>query len=140
MGLSFVPMGLAAIAAPAQAPPAGPLGYTMAITPVLLSTALLTIATLVTYPFEMATISTLGSNAMVGTYYGLYNTVAGIGIAAGNTLTGFALDAGRDIGAPSLPWWTLAAVGIACALAVRAVARSGHLTPVPEPPREPVRT
>ncbi|MFD0904760.1 MFS transporter [Actinomadura sediminis] len=140
MGLSFVPMGLAAIAAPAQAPPAGPLDYTMAITPVLLSTALLTIATLVTYPFEMATISTLGSNAMVGTYYGLYNTVAGIGIAAGNTLTGFALDAGRDIGAPSLPWWTLAAVGIACALAVRAVARSGHLTPVPEPPREPART
>ncbi|OLT35733.1 MFS transporter [Actinomadura sp. CNU-125] len=140
MGFSFVPMGLAAIAIPAQAQPAGPLGYTVAISPVLLSTAVLTLATMVTYPFEMATIATLGGSAMVGTYYGLYNTVAGIGIVAGNTLTGFALDAGRDTGAPSLPWWTLAVVGIACALAIRALARAGHLTPIPESPREHVRT
>ncbi|MBD2892589.1 hypothetical protein amrb99_14990 [Actinomadura sp. RB99] len=92
---------------------------------------------MVTYPFEMATIAALGGDEMVGTYYGLYNTVSGIGIAVGNMLSGAALDAGRAAGVPSLPWWALAAVGIACALAIRALARSGRLVPVRERSREP---
>lgn len=139
MGLSFIPIGLDAIAPQSPAHPTGLVGYAVAITPILLSTALLTLATLVTYPFEMATIATLGGDEMVGTYYGLYNTVAGVGIAVGNLLTGVALDAGRDAGIPSLPWWTLAAVGIACALAIHTLARAGHLNPMHECPRDPVR-
>ncbi|MFG2086838.1 MULTISPECIES: MFS transporter [unclassified Spirillospora] len=139
MGLSFVPMGLAAATSDAQAGVTGFLDYTAAITPILAGTGLLTLATMVTYPFEMATIATLGGDEMVGTYYGLYNTVAGAGIAIGNMLTGAALDAGRDAGMPGLPWWTLTLVGLACALAIRALARTGHLTPVPDRPRDSVR-
>jgi hypothetical protein len=104
----------------------------LTLAPILLSTALLTVATLVVYPFEMATIITLGGNRMVGTYYGLYSTLTGIGIAVGNLLTGAALDTGRALGIPSLPWVALAATGAACALAIRALNRTGHLDP-PEP-------
>lgn len=141
MGFSFVPMGLAAVLMPATAsPPDGLASYAAAIAPILLSTALLTFATMVTYPFEMATIAALGGDEMVGTYYGLYNTVSGIGIALGNMLTGAALDAGRVIGVPSLPWLALAVVGIACALAIRALARAGRLAPTRERPRERAAT
>ncbi len=87
---------------------------------------------MIVYPFEMATIVNLGGERMIGTYYGLYNTLSGLGIAAGNLLTGAALDAGRGIGTPSLPWIALAATGAACALAVRALDRTGHLTRAPE--------
>ena len=139
MGLSFLPMGLAAVLVPATASlPDGPAGYAVAIAPILLSTALLTLATMVTYPFEMATIAALGGDELVGTYYGLYNTMSGIGIALGNMLTGAALDAGRAIGVPSLPWLALAVVGIACALAIRTLARAGRLTPIRERPRDRV--
>ncbi|MFI0449669.1 MFS transporter [Actinomadura sp. 6N118] len=141
MGLSFIPMALAASFVPATAVGAelnAPLAYAVALGPILLSAALLTLATMVTYPFEMATIAALGGDKMIGTYYGLYNTLSGIGIAIGNLLTGAALDAGRETGLPSLPWWTLAAVGAACALAIHALARSGSLTAAPERPREAV--
>ncbi|MFF5209552.1 hypothetical protein [Streptosporangium sp. NPDC000396] len=38
--------------------------------------------------FETATIAALGGERMVDTYYGLYNTLSGIGVAAGNLLSG----------------------------------------------------
>lgn len=134
MGVAFVPL---AVAASFQARPltsgAGTdstrlVSYLAALTPVLTATALLSVATMIVYPFEMATIVTLAGDGMVGTYYGLYNTVSGIGIAAGNLLTGAAIDAGRGTGIPGLPWMALAALGGACGIAVRAVDRAGHLT------------
>ncbi|MFC7382219.1 hypothetical protein [Sphaerisporangium rhizosphaerae] len=79
------------------------------------------------YPFEMATIAMFGGDRMVGTYYGFYSTVSGVGIAAGNVLTGAALDAGRNSGAQSLPWWGLVTLGAACAVGVRLLARSGRM-------------
>lgn len=134
MGVAFVPL---AVAASFQARPltsgagtdsARLVSYLAALTPVLTATALLSVATMIVYPFEMATIVTLAGDGMVGTYYGLYNTVSGIGIAAGNLLTGAAIDAGRGTGIPGLPWMALAALGGACGIAVRAVDRAGHLT------------
>ncbi|MFI0410643.1 MFS transporter [Actinomadura sp. 3N508] len=133
MGASFVPMAVTATAAP---PATSWQSAALALAPVLLTTALLSLATMIVYPFEMATVASLGGESMIGTYYGLYNSVTGVGIAAGNLLTGAALDLGRRIGLPSLPWWTLAALGAACALAVHALSRTGRLSPA-EPPRRP---
>jgi hypothetical protein len=128
MGLAFVPLALVTAvpggtATLSRAASQGPVGYAVAILPVLATTALLTLATMIVYPFEMATIIDLGGQRMVGTYYGLYNTLSGIGIAAGNLLTGAALDAGRTVGLPSLPWLALTVTGIACATAIWALNR-----------------
>ncbi len=88
MAAAFIPLALTA-----DARPTGD-GAVIAVhlAPVLLSTALLTTATMIVYPFEMTTIVNLAPDRLVGTYYGLYNTIAGIGIATGNVLTGAALD------------------------------------------------
>ncbi|MER6776705.1 MULTISPECIES: MFS transporter [unclassified Streptomyces] len=118
MGAAFLPMLI-----PAPATGIGRLvGGTL---PVVLSGLLLAVATMVVYPFEMDTIVTLAGNRLVATHYGLYNTICGIGITAGNLLTGAALDAARRAGLPALPWLFLTALGLACALAVR---RSGYGT------------
>lgn len=138
MAAAFVPL-----AASAWAPAARPGGgdgwpaYLAALAPVLLSTVLLTLATMVVYPFEMATIVDLAGERTVGTYYGFYNMLSGIGIAAGNLLTGLALDAGRDHGLPALPWLALTATGLLCAAGIAALHRSGSLgrpaTPAAQP-------
>jgi hypothetical protein len=134
MAAAFLPLAATATRSPAGtgAPP-GFWAYAAALAPVLASTVLLTVATMIVYPFEMATIVNLAGDRMVGTYYGFYNTLAGIGIAAGNLLTGLALDVGRDNGLPPLPWLALTVAGLACAAAIAAVNRNGDL----DPPRHP---
>lgn len=123
MGIAFLPLGAAAgLRLPAF----------LALASVLLTTVLLTLATMIVYPFEMATIAALSGERMIGTYYGLYNTLSGIGIAAGNLLTGAAIDAGQRSGAEGLPWWTLGAIGAACALALHALNKKGRLAPEAE--------
>jgi MFS family permease len=82
---------------------------------------------MIVYPFEMATIVNLAGERTVGTYYGFYNTLAGIGIAAGNLLTGLALDTGRARGMPWLPWVALVATGLVCAAGIAVLGRQGHL-------------
>lgn len=133
MGASFVPLALNAGAAPSSATGDSPfgsaLGYLGVTFPLLLTTALLTIATLVVYPFEMATVASFGDKSMVGTYYGLYNTLSGIGIAVGNLLSGAAIDAGRRGGVPGLPWWSLMILGLLCAGGVQVLARTGRWNP-----------
>ncbi|HEU5159256.1 MAG TPA: MFS transporter [Streptosporangiaceae bacterium] len=137
MGCAFLPLAGASLVD--GAPGAGGywgapgIAFAIAMVPVLTTTVLLTLATMIVYPFEMATIVTLGGERLVGTYYGLYNTLAGIGIAAGNLATGAALDAGRRAGLPALPWLTLAAGGALCAGAVHVLRRTGRLTQAGEP-------
>ncbi|MFF5209566.1 MFS transporter [Streptosporangium sp. NPDC000396] len=132
MGLAFTPLVLAAPLTGTTAVTAGGIPHALLLLPVLGTAALLSLATMIVYPFEMATIVTLGGERLVGTYYGLYNTLAGIGIAAGNLLSGWALDLGKTTSLPSLPWLTLALIGIGCAAAVRALDRSGRLSASPE--------
>jgi MFS family permease len=122
MAAAFLPVAVTAGAEPARGgmPAAG-----LALLPVLLSTVLLTLATMIVYPFEMATIVEFAGQRLVGTYYGLYNTIAGFGIAAGNLLTGAALDAGHRHGFPALAWLLLITIGVASALAVAALRRAG---------------
>ncbi len=129
MGMSFLP--LAIFSSLPWTPSAGtsPPAYALVLTPVLMTAGMLSIATMIVYPFEMTIIATIGGDRMVGTYYGFYNTVSGVGIAAGNVLTGAALDAGRELGVRSLPWWGLVVLGMACATALRALGRTGRMNP-----------
>jgi MFS family permease len=126
MAAAFVPLVLAAALGSSE-PPRGWWSYALALSPVLASTVLLTVATMLVYPFEMATIVDLADEHTVGTYYGFYNTLAGIGIAAGNLLTGLALDFGRTHNIPALPWVALTLTGLFCATAITALDRRGHL-------------
>jgi MFS family permease len=134
MGLAFIPLALAAPLASEAVVPVGGLAHALLLLPVLGTAVLLSLATMIIYPFEMATIVTIGDRHLVATYYGLYSTLAGIGIAAGNLLSGWALDLGEAVGLPSLPWLVLALIGTGCAAAVRALDRSGRLATSPETP------
>ncbi|MFI6290658.1 MFS transporter [Nonomuraea sp. NPDC050790] len=105
MGLAFAPPGLMAAGLPA----------TVAV---LAATVLLTAGSMIVYPFEMAVVAGFGGER-IGTYYGLYSTVSGIGVAAGNVLVGAALEAG-------LAWWGLVTAGLGCAAGVHLLCRSRH--------------
>ncbi|MEV0630854.1 MFS transporter [Nonomuraea wenchangensis] len=118
MGLAFVPL-----AATAYLPlPAG-----WALAPVAVCTLLLTLGTLVAFPFEMATIADMAGQGLVGTYYGLYNLACGAGILAGNLLAGALVDAARADGLAALPWLLLSAAGLASAAAVGRLDRRERL-------------
>ncbi|MFI6394040.1 MFS transporter [Nonomuraea sp. NPDC050547] len=105
MGLAFAPPGLMAAGLPAGVA-------------VMAATVLLTLGSMIVYPFEMATVARFGGER-IGTCYGLYSTASGIGVAAGNVLTGAALEAG-------LAWWGLVAVGLGSAAGVHLLCRSRH--------------
>ena len=123
MAVSFVPLAAYGLAEPVGGP------YLL-LGAVVACTLLLTLGSALSFPFEMDTIVGLSGDRLVATHYGLYNTVAGIGIAAGNLLSGALLDA---TGAGPLPWITLAGIGVACAVAVRLLARNGRLAVSEEP-------
>ncbi|MBF8190205.1 MFS transporter [Nonomuraea sp. K274] len=100
-----------------------------AMLPVIACTVLLTAGTLVAFPFEMATIADMAGDRLIGTYYGLYNLLSGIGILAGNLLSGALVDVGRTSGLGGLPWLLMAAAGLASAAAVGRLERRGRLAP-----------
>lgn len=118
MGLAFAPLALAPDGGP------GPLR----LAPVFLSALLLAIGTMMVFPFEMTMITELGGNRLIGTYYGLYNLLSGVGILLGNLASGGALDLARSAGLPALPWLFLLGAGATSAAAVRALDRRGSLT------------
>lgn len=127
LGAAFAPLALE----PGGGP--GPLR----LAPVLAAALLLALGTMMVFPFEMAMITSLAGNRLIGTYYGLYNLLTGIGILLGNLVSGSALDLARTAGLPALPWLLLLATGAASATAVRALDRRGHLSrpdllPVPQ--------
>lgn len=65
----------------------------------------------------------------MATHYGPYNTICGIGITVGNLLTGVAPDFAHDAGVPTLPWVALGLLGLACAVALYVLHRTGRLSP-----------
>ncbi|KAB1987197.1 MFS transporter [Streptomyces triticiradicis] len=132
MGLAFVPL-LSATAVPV--PESGAGLWLLAAVPPTLAALLLAVGTMIAYPFEMDTIVRLSGDRLVATHYGLYNTICGIGITAGNLATGAALDAARSAGMPALPWISLFALGLACATALYGLHRTGRLAP---PTSEPL--
>ncbi|MFC6081959.1 MFS transporter [Sphaerisporangium aureirubrum] len=124
MSAAFLPLALTA----PFLPPTGPVPPMI---PIMLTTTLLTLATMLAYPFEMATIITLAGDRMIATYYGIYNTLAGLGIATGTLLSGLTLDIAHHSSLPSLPWTALTLIGTTCALALHLLSRKNRLTGTP---------
>ncbi len=118
VALSFVPLILL---------PDNRFGLPAAIGALLLSTALLAIGSAAVFPFEMDTVVGLSGGRLVGTHYGFYSTIVGIGILVGNVVTGALVQAAAQRGAGMLVWVTLAGIGLLSAAALRALSRGGHL-------------
>ncbi|MFF6829819.1 MFS transporter [Streptomyces longwoodensis] len=130
MGAAFLPLLIDAGTATRDT---GPLAWTAALAPLFAAVALLGLGTAMVYPFEMDTVVSLAGGRLVATHYGLYNTVAGLGITLGNLTTGAIWDAADRLGHPELTWWVLVATGAFCAGCVGLLARSGRLAARPEP-------
>jgi MFS family permease len=122
MAASFAPLMAYGLGAPFAA------GSAVLLMAVVACTVLLTLGSALLYPFEMDTVVGLSAGRLVATHYGLYNTIAGIGIAVGNLLSGALLDAA---GSGPWPWIILSALGAACGVAVHLLAKGGRLA-VPE--------
>ncbi|WP_439659423.1 MDR family MFS transporter [Lentzea sp. HUAS TT2] len=112
----------------------------VAYVPLVLSASLLALATTVVFPFEMDTIVSLSGERLVATHYGLYNTIVGVGIMAGNLSTGVVLDLSRSADAPSTPWSGLAALGAFCAWCLHLLSRPAPATRAKTHGKEPARS
>ena len=123
VALSFVPLILL---------PDNRFGDATAISALLVSTAVLAVGSAAVFPFEMDTVVALSGGRLVGTHYGFYSTIVGIGILAGNIAIGALVQAAPGWGAGALVWVALAGIGLLCAAALRALARNGHLQGGPD--------
>lgn len=108
-----IPLGVALLAT-ALLPPALPsslFGHALAWLPVLLSSVMLSLGTLIVFPFEMDAVAVIARDRLVATHYGLYSTIVGVGILAGQLLTGSTLSLARNAGLPAVPWLSLFVIG-----------------------------
>ncbi|MER5936287.1 MFS transporter [Streptomyces sp. NPDC001928] len=119
MGLAFVP-------------PA----FTAGAVPVLASALLLYLGIMIASPFVMELIPRFGRPELTGTYFGIFYVVSGVAAAVGNTLVGWAMDAGERGGHAWLPWVCCALFGLASAGGVAWLRRRGSLPTLAEPVRE----
>ncbi|MFC8348468.1 MFS transporter [Streptomyces sp. NPDC057280] len=103
--------------------------------PVLAGALLLYLGVMVAQPFVMELIPGFGRSELTGTYFGIFYVVSGIAAAVGNTVVGWAMDAGERGGADWLPWACCALFGLASALGVAWLHRAGSL---PTPSRTAV--
>ncbi|GLZ81664.1 putative ABC transporter, permease protein [Actinorhabdospora filicis] len=119
-----VAFGVAGLAASFLIVPIGlTIGPMWTVAAVLFTAAGITVATMVAFPFEMDIVIARAPEGLAATFYGAYSTVAGIGITAGNLLTGALADATG----PPVPWLVLAGIGGLAALALfRAAGRDGR--------------
>ncbi|MDA0251630.1 MAG: MFS transporter [Actinomycetota bacterium] len=118
VALSFLPLILL---------PDNRFGSIVAIGALLVSTAVLAIGSAAVFPFEMDTVVGLSGGRLVGTHYGFYSTIVGVGILVGNVAVGALIEAASARGAGVLVWSALALIGLISAAALRALARGGHL-------------
>ncbi|KUO19141.1 MFS transporter [Streptomyces dysideae] len=124
MGLAFLP--------PALVSDPGPAGWTDAV-PVLLGALLLYLGIMIASPFVMDLIPRFGRPELTGTYFGIFYAVSGIAAAIGNTVIGWAMDAGEDDARGWLPWACCAVFGLASAGGVTWLHRRGALPGDPAP-------
>jgi hypothetical protein len=96
--------------------------------PVFVSVMLLSLGTMVVAPFALSLIPVLGSNRLLGTYFGFYYLVQGSGTVVGNLAIGAAFDTGTTLGIPSLPWLMLLGFGLASAASIISLDRKGMKT------------
>lgn len=118
VALSFLPLILL---------PNNRFGAGVAIGALLVSAAVLAIGSAAVFPFEMDTVVGLSGGRLVGTHYGFYSTIVGVGILVGNIAVGALIETANARGAGVLVWSALALTGLISAAALRALARNGHL-------------
>lgn len=119
LAASFLPLALI--------PDGQRFGFFAGVAALLVSAAMLAVGAAAVFPFEMDTVVSLSGGRLVGTHYGFYNTVVGVGILVGNFATGSVMGAARHLGRSELVWGGLVLVGIAAALALRGLDRGHHL-------------
>ncbi|MCC9707592.1 MFS transporter [Streptomyces sp. MNU76] len=122
-GLAFLPPALGAVL--------GSPGWTGAV-PVLLGALLLYLGLMVASPFVMELIPRFGRPELTGTYFGIFYVVSGVAAAVGNTVVGWAMDAGESGGHTWLPWVCCALFGLVSAAGVGWLHRLGALPSNPE--------
>lgn len=101
--------------------------------PVLLGALLLHLGLMIASPFVMELIPRFGRPELTGTYFGIFYVVSGIAAAVGNTVVGWAMDAGDGDGRPWLPWVCCALFGLLSAGGVASLHRRGTLPADPAP-------
>jgi MFS family permease len=123
MGAGFVPLGVSAPLLPTAT------GFDpVAALPVLAGTAVLTLGIAMVSPFTMQLLPAVGSERLIGTYYGFYYLVSALVAAAVSAAAGGLLDlagAGWRAAAPA----ALLAVGLAGAAGTALMQRRGLLAP-----------
>lgn len=112
-------------------PEAGRAGTVAAVAALLLATGILAVGSAAVFPFEMDTVVSLADGRLVGTHYGFYNTIVGVGILAGNLATGWLLQAMNALGRPELVWVLLSLIGGVSAIGLFGLDRRGRLDPAP---------
>jgi predicted MFS family arabinose efflux permease len=117
MGVAFVPLML-------PPPHGGPL---IRLLPILLCAAILTVGTMMVFPFEMATIADLAGDHGIGTYYSVNNLLSGVGSVFGNLLSAAAMGLSRALNVSGLPWLVLLLLALMSATALTFVNRSDRL-------------
>lgn len=123
LATSFVPL--------AVFPGDSRLGQGAAVAALLVAAAILAVGSAAVFPFEMDTVVSLAGDKLVGTHYGFYNTIIGVGILAGNLLTGTLMQIARNAGAPELIWIALSVIGVLAALALHRLDRRGRIDSTP---------
>jgi len=124
VALSFLPLILL---------PGNRFGAGVAIGVLLVSTAVLAIGSAAVFPFEMDTVVGLSVGRLVGTHYGFYSTIVGVGILVGNVAVGALIQAANARGAGALVWSALALTGLVSAAALVVLARTGRLRNTSDP-------
>jgi len=123
MAAAFVP--LVVVGEPAVA------GRVTAGVALLLCAALLAVGTAIVFPFEMDTIVALSGGRLMGTHYGFYNTIVGVGILLGNLGTGALFGVFRDADAGAFVWVVLVSLGVICAATMALLVRARDLAAPP---------
>ena len=139
MAAAFVPMLVAGPFLPLDAAPIAPspvetvhvfLIKALNLSPAVLSAALLSFGVMTLQPFVLSLIPVLGGNRLLGTYFGFYYMVQGIGVIVGNLAIGVAFDLGQSWGLTSVPWLLLLGLGLASALRIMALDGRGRIAQV----------
>lgn len=107
-------------------PNAARFGTAAGVVALLLSAALVAIASAALFPFEMRTVVALSGDKLVATHYGFYSTIVGVGILIGNPAVGFLMSMAHRLGADELVWGGLILVGLATVFALRRFAGASN--------------
>ncbi|MCV7281409.1 MFS transporter [Mycolicibacterium flavescens] len=102
-------------------------GRIAAATALLIATAVLAVGSAAVFPFEMDTVVSLADDRLVGTHYGFYNTIVGVGILVGNLATGSLMQLAKEVGKPELLWVLLTVIGLLSAVTLYRLDLRGRL-------------